>query len=510
MTAMTYDAVYTDDDALESFWRSLDRKQLFAIRVSRLDLLMALHQLETLGACGLSVSMLDGFHWLIQAYKGKQGPCYDTGRLASLKIPACAALDDDTHIILGSVPICEKTAEIYKLSQYEKFLDVSSGDAALLETYITAPKEFNCDNFESLAAELRGIQKETPGAADRHVMYAGPFKCLIAKDGSMLWRGQATQVSSSVYRELEQAGVLLFAPDKGDAIQTVSYYDQQFDRMGASCLLQGATVPLLLQTNTMEPRLSTLSACSESFKQRLLRYINGSSPVMIITGSDPGDPLGCCPSEEVSQANALVEAGILDVHRQDAGGDACPVGIYTCAHELLSTDPVETVPNAPLRKELNKYLRHKYEIPFKAFQWLCVVFVCMSIVWGLMDQSDLVSNEASLEEVVNIPIENAHVLLLLREQRRCDFCLNIQKKAEAYVASLNDKAVLFVDRDLSEARYRPLAQELEIFASTLVLLVYKDGKVVSSRVIEEAWSTHDNTEKFNAAIDSMRKAISVP
>ena len=45
--------------------------------------------------------------------------------------------------------------------------------------------------------------------------------------------------------------------------------------------------------------------------------------------------MGCCPSDEVGEANRLVEAGVLSAISQEVYGNACPVSYYAFKDEIF-------------------------------------------------------------------------------------------------------------------------------------------------------------------------------
>jgi len=67
------------------------------------------------------VSGINFFSVTVRAFKGKQGPCYETLRSAMYKGPFSRVVDDDHHVFERGVfvPVCEKTANLLDRAPYQ-------------------------------------------------------------------------------------------------------------------------------------------------------------------------------------------------------------------------------------------------------------------------------------------------------------------------------------------------------------------------------------------------------
>jgi hypothetical protein len=92
----------------------------------------------------------------ITAHKGKEGPCFDTGRRARYLGSAAAVLDDDHHLLSGTLRVCEKTGRLYSSDAYRGLLEVTEPDSALLARLEKDPVPFDCDSFQADAKALAG------------------------------------------------------------------------------------------------------------------------------------------------------------------------------------------------------------------------------------------------------------------------------------------------------------------------------------------------------------------
>lgn len=504
-TTSDYDLQFNNASELEQYWRSLPQQAAFTLRVSRAEAVPALEQLEALGGCGMLFQSLDGHDLLIAVMKGKRGPCYQTGRQARLKLDVCAALDDDGHLLHGSVAVCEKTAGILQQEQYQPFVEVSDADPELMQRYEKDPQPFDCDAFEELAQQMFDSLGAAPAAADdgQTFCYAGPFQLLIAGDGSMLWRGKAVRINAALAESLKAAAVATVDLDVEAA--AVEYFQDVYKEQGAACLLGTLRAP----EETLPAKQTdwaALANCSPAFQERLQRLLDEQQDYFIVIGSDPGDPLGCCPSDDVAQANLLVKAGILDRRQQSGSGDACPISVYACAREIDSNvDELHITQNKERRGELATQLRrHAAVSTSQMTRWILIIFIFFTLLLGMVQLLNDLRPKHSLpvDETLAAALQpERHVdviVCLFREQQRCNLCLNMERQAGQTLADhfKDDSGIVFRSLNVDLPEYEALEEQLNMFTSTLVLFKCADGKVLDSRLIEEAWYLQDDPTQF--------------
>ena len=306
---------------------------------------------RALGAAGFIAveAAPDGRRVRLTALKGKAGACYETGRSATYLGAAAAALDDDGHLIFGAMRVCEKTGGLYTLPPYRGLIAVSPPDATMLARLDSDPLPFDCNTFErdavALAARLQDRGPDRPPAVP--VIYAGPFRLLILADGSMLPRCVPVLIAESQRRRLvDRERLLDVAADLADDTRSADSFPVRYAGEGAICLLETATTAPAALASAPRPEevlpppdLTALAALSPAMRRRLQTTIERGDPYFILSGSDPRDADGCCPSEDVGEANLLVEAGILARHRPPAHPDACTTTVYAFAAEISEKEP---------------------------------------------------------------------------------------------------------------------------------------------------------------------------
>jgi hypothetical protein len=365
---------------LQNAYRGLSARGSVLITCAPAEIAATLLAAEQAGYFGM---LVEGD--LITAYKGKEGPCHDTGRIARYCGSAAAVMDDDHHLLSGKLRVCEKTARLYSSEAYEGIIEVSEPDPSLLARLEKDPAPFDCDTFEadakSLAASLPAVSAAAAGTMV--VFYPGPFKLLILGDGSMLPRGRAVRVSAVQARDLElRDGALanLAAPPGTSA--DPENYSALYRERGAACLLDElpAGAP---RTTPRSPDFDALDEAPQTMKHRLRALVSRGDEYFILTGSDPAQKDGCCPSNDVGVANRLVAAGILDAQGAAANSD-CPVTLYALAGEIRPGSGKPTfVRNEALRAALRDRIEKGPRLSRKALVRIALLAVMAAAVLTL-------------------------------------------------------------------------------------------------------------------------------
>jgi hypothetical protein len=358
---------------LQNAWRGLSARGSAVITCAPAEVGATLLAAEQAGFFGMRLE-----EGRILAWKGKEGPCYDTGRTARYLGSAAAVMDDDKHLLFGQLRVCEKTARLYSSEAYQGRIEVSEPDAGLIARLEKDPAPFDCDTFETDARTLASTLSPKVAGGDRAVvLYPGPFKMLILADGTIVRRGLPVRLPVDQARTLrERDGALADPP--GDPIDPPNYSDL-YRIQGAAFLLGelGASRP------ARPADLDAIDELPESMKRRLQAVISRGDDYFILTGSDPAQKDGCCPSNEVGIANLLVDRGIL-ASRGELANSECPVTLYAFASEIASgTGKPEFLRNAALRDAVRRRIEAGPRLSRKAVARLALLAVLAAAVVAL-------------------------------------------------------------------------------------------------------------------------------
>ncbi len=485
------------------------------ISCSFVDLSSVMHALEASGFFGISIipgqELSRGVK--LVAYKGKDNPCYDTGKSAEYRGSSLTALDDDHHLLFGELPVCEKTAIIYSLPGYKRVVKITGGNPELIARLKTNPAPFDCDTFESDVSRLANTLTELPPNEELStaILYPGPFKILILDDGTMIHRGVPVLVSDSAVRSLIKSDkcIQLIGKLAENAEKPINFIDA-YKNQGAVCLIEIPEISSQLDpVNTTD--LSILDESPAEMKQRLVKLIESDSEYFIITGSDARDLNGCCPSDGVKAANRLVEAGVLQVARADSAPDACPVNIYAFSGEMRAKDtrPQFTI-NQEFRQEIKNYINRKEKSSrgylLAALRWSLLLFVLLSLIvmfsniWQQNDKTTGFSNIDLVKEL-NLPFQNGVLILQFHRTERCKFCNDMEAHTNEvlnlfFQDDLQNGKIVFRQINMELPRYEGLRKKYNLFTSTLVLIKLSEGKESRWKILTEAWHLTDKKQEF--------------
>ena len=323
------------------------------------ELSRALKTVETAGFFGLTIKFINNRSALICARKGKDGPCYDTGRTAFYLGSALAVIDDDNHFIYKSIRVCEKTGSVYGSETYKGHLRVTPADKKLLKTLETDPVPFNCDTFEKDALLLSDMVKYSSEKPEAPILYPGPFKKIILKNGTIIRRGEISLVSAKTARSLAKTEKSITLRPGNLFAEPVmpSNFQKEYKKSGPLFILDKtpAAAPKAASKTSEFERLNNLP---DELRNKLQSVIKHKIPYFVITGSDPRIAGGCCPSIEVYFANKLANAGILTSWMPPLSKDACTMTVYAFKGEMrdIKTGEPKFKINSPFRAKVLEHL----------------------------------------------------------------------------------------------------------------------------------------------------------
>ncbi|NND08568.1 MAG: hypothetical protein HKN87_19505 [Saprospiraceae bacterium] len=492
---------------LDDAYRSLPNHGMIEILVDRAELFKTMQNLETIGYVGMEIkSDLRGKpRSIINAYKGKHGPCFETGRKASYMGAALAAMDDDNHLLISGVVklICEKTAMLYQLPPYDHVITVSSPTYPINTRPFQKPVHFQDNRFEEDQEILFGLITEYSNLKERSLLfYPGPFRLLILADGTVVKRGEVNNVPLTETRQLIKMDRLQKAINTAP-VKPV-YFQDLYASQGSTCLISDLK-PSAKSTHATTTDFFSLNKIHPALQKRLAGVIEKKKDYFILTGSDPSDTFGCCPSEEVGAANQLVRTGVLSACANQVGPQECPLTIYAFKDEItvLANDLTFRM-NEVFRDNVYGYLKQKTNYwPKRVIRWLLLSFVTLSLLFAYVrfaTQADKQSL-ANLFDQIELTQDEQIVILLFHYQDRCPQCTRM----EFYTAAvLEEDFHEAVDQDLIRLQlinmdhidYQDLVDESGLFAATIFLLKYDQGELKQKKILKEAWSLYLDEKAF--------------
>ncbi len=262
--------------------------------------------------------------------------------------------------------------------------------------------------------------------------------------------------------------------------------------------------------------LTALDEMPSETKERLLKLIASQSDYFIITGSDPLDLKGCCPSDGVRAANQLVEAGILQVVQSKSPPDSCPVNIYAFSGEIKEGDskPEFTI-DREFRQKIKGYLTNmklQRKLWHVVMRGCLLLFVAISLsgfavnIWNSHIASKDSSNLDLIKEF-DLPFQNGVLILQFHRTQRCKFCLNMENHTKEtlntfFPDDIKDENIVFRTVDMELPRYKSLIKKYDLFTSTLVLVDVAEGKELRWKIVTEAWYLTNKKQKFIKMLES--------
>lgn len=496
-----------DELSVEDAYRTLPRTGEITLETSLSRLSSQLEILEQAGFAGMEINAFDSAEdkIIISACKGKQGPCFNTGRTARYMGSALAALDDDHHLLIAGEEtlVCEKTATLYSFPSYRKYIHCSDADAGLLEKLLTDPELLDFDNFESAQEKLFSmVQRKSSVEEFTDLLYPGPFKLLVLKDGTLVHRGRINKVPVQEARKLIKGDG--FFGFNGQADGQHESFTEQYKEEGPRCLLRKSQHRVITKHNPVHD-LSALTTISLDLRNRMLQTIENKKDYFILTGSNRDEEYGCCPSDEVTMADNLVRSGILSASREPATADACPLTTYAFRNEIRSIDGnLLFNQDESFRDEVRNRLMKKHRGWLKVFtRWALLVFVAVTIILAVIriyGPSSPIENNG-LYSRLEVSRPNSTVLILFHYKQRCEQCLAMEKYSrevlrDDFSVMMQKKQLLFRQVVIDVPENRSLIDRFGLVTSTLAIIRFEEMAEDSVRVLDRSWALFDNEMEF--------------
>lgn len=284
---------------VDEAFRTLSPQGTLTIQCRATEVTPLLLAAERAGFRGMRVARGEGLLNILAHKTGPQGAGY--------RGPCAAALDDEGRLLVNGADPAPRGRDPFVQ------------DAKRLVAWLGLPA----------------------GTRDRVVVfYPGPFRMLILKDGAMVRRGQPVRLPAEQAKELERDEGAWVNPKIWSAATDPKNYADLYRERGAICLLE----------SDKPGDLDAIDDVSPDLRRRIKTVIERGEDYFVLTGSDPAQKDGCCPSNDVGEANSLVQAGLLSASTDSSANAECPATIYAFAAEIRKLGDKPTfVRNEPLR-----------------------------------------------------------------------------------------------------------------------------------------------------------------
>lgn len=509
-----YLATTTQQD-LDVAYRSLSIGGRIVVRINRGGLWEVLRDMEGIGFVAMDIlnQRPDKIDLQIVGYKGKHGPCLDTGRTATYTGSAVAVMDDDNHLLFRdkSLPVCEKTSKVYGFSSYEGLIVTTSGSEELKEKLRTDPKIFDCNTLEDdlsfLYKKLKDVRIEEVRV---NAFYPGPFKILILSDGTIVRRGKVNSIPE--VQQYQLAGSDRIQQATSEVENCAVYFQEQYPQHGSLCLTDEESFRRgQIKSVDYATDLNALTGIHRKIRHRLTDLVESNRKYFILTGSDPSDDLGCCPSNEVGEANRLVRSGILSSVAQEGHNDACPVTIYAFQGEIVQN---ENDLHFELNEELRRLVMPRLKINRLAIvkgiiKWSLIAFLLISTMMAVFKVGDMLykGEPTSLYQELGPITGNTTMILLFHNQMRCTMCLNMEAHIRdllqnEYPQQVSDGRIQFSLINMNQSDYQEYVTKFELYTASVVLIQFKDKQASEIIVLRDLWKYHSEKDEFVSIVNT--------
>jgi len=275
--------------------------------------------------------------------------------------------------------------------------------------------------------------------------------------------------------------------------------------------------------HVQEVNLAALRAVPQTMIDRLKKMIEREDKYFIMTGSDPRDEFGCCPSDSVGAANRLVEAGILHSWHPPAAPASCPSTIYAFRGEI---HPEAGKPSFIINEEFRRHVSGHLVKPgakLKAaligvVRWSLMAFVGLTLGLILIGRGSGGKPGPKEELVPDFKLPKGKVVLVcfFHGTEKCDGC----RKLESYTRKVLDaqfqgeiarQQILYQDVATDDPRNRNLVSKYAApnIIVQVSLIFVKDRQIVEKKYLDRAYDlAYENKEaEFSQYLESELRRI---
>jgi hypothetical protein len=249
---------------------------------------------------------------------------------------------------------------------------------------------------------------------------------------------------------------------------------------------------------------------------RLLGLIEKDRKYFVLTGSDPADEMGCCPSDEVGEANRLVEAGILSAVGQETYGNACPVSYYAFKDEIFVHDEeIHFKKNQEIREKVYQLLKKPGLPKYKSFfKWILLGFVFASLVFAILNMMNnpVLKEHYSLYKQFSVTNDDEVLVLLFHNRIRCTMCLNMEAHVQTllsgkYAELVEDKQIRFLLLDMNDPDNKYLIDKFGLYTASIVIVQIEDKEEKETIILRDIWEYHEDGILFRELISKELDAL---
>jgi len=497
---------YNGKAAIIDAFNKLEHADNITVIVGYEDIEECMIVIEDTGFCSIHIEKTTDIQesFRIIAYKGKQGPCFDTGIKAKYNGVAMAAVDDDNHLLIKGreLPVCEKTAAVYDFRPYNDFIECttqSEGHAEILKSGVVP---FNCNTFDEDLYQLNSqLENKTIDSNRTYLFYSGPFKFLILNDGSLVRRGKINNVPYSLKDKLVEEEGFIHLPERGSNLSAVSFTDI-YKRYGAASFIENFSGEFI-SSGREKSDMDALMHLKTSLKKRIEDVIRNKKKYFILTGSDPSELKGCCPSAEVEEAVMLEKAGILSRYAQPIPEGACPINIFAFKNEINADGgDINFTPDDEFRKEVIDYItgnRNQSVLRYIRVALLLFVFASLTLLVIKNIQTSSDDGDTGLFELLNPGTDDQLMIVLFHYNERCEMCLNLEQYTLSFLENNEltyGEELQFTRVIIDDAKNAGIIRDFNIYTSTLMLVKFEGTEEKKVRVIENAWQFYRDEDAF--------------
>ncbi|MBF0198092.1 MAG: hypothetical protein HQL32_10285 [Planctomycetes bacterium] len=500
---------------IDEAYRCLKNCHAIEVQCVRENLLSLIENMENIGFVAITIKGYETESaWLtLKAYKGKAGPCYDTGISVTYTGAAIAVLDDDDHWLPkgAATPVCEKTAKIYIFKEYADTVKVSAADEELVKRLELSPKPFMCDDLGVDVESLRSTLPSSKAQGERVALfYAGPFKLLVLPDGSLLKRGRVNEVVEEYARALCQEGCLEVSDTQDDIFRS-TFHDEFPDNAELPNFPDGKSrvnstpqiSKAIINHSPDSANWSELKGLNKSLRKKLIHCIETQQEFLMLSGSDPEEEQGCCPSEDVGVGNRLVRAGIMCSYYRSGTQGSCPMGMFAFRGELLPAgEDVEHKIDPVFRRDFQSHLKRldRGRVLRKIAAVFFIGLMLISIAVSLVKYShSSIKNQQPLDVYLDLADEQKTAFVLFHRNTRCEQCLKMEKFTIHFLRKHHSDDIEFHLINMDDTAHESYIEFYDLFSTTMMMISWQ-GEQANIRIIKDAWETWVDEERFQGSL----------